>query len=173
MSAFDDVLAGNRAYAATFHDEGKPGQAAKGLAVVTCMDSRIEPLGMLGMERGDVKIIRNAGARVTGDVLRTLVLANALLNVDRVLVVAHTECAMTGKTEDDVQQVLRERTGVDARSLHFSVMPDQRAALERDVQRIRSWPFLPRELRSPARSTTSARGTLEIVVPEGSRPSTS
>ncbi len=166
MSAFDDVLAGNRDYAAQFEDEGKPGQAAKGLAVVTCMDSRIEPLAMLGMQRGDVKIIRNAGARVTGDVLRTLVLANALLNVDRVLVVAHTECAMTGKTEDDVQQLLAERSGVDARSLHFSVMPDQRVALERDVQRIRSWPFLPDSLVVAGALYDVRSGALDVVVPE-------
>ena len=156
-------------YAETFQDEGKPGQAAKGLAVVTCMDSRIEPLAMLGMERGDVKIIRNAGARVTSDVLRTLVLANTLLNVDRVLVVPHTECAMTGKTEDDVQRLLGEKTGVDARSLHFSVMPDQRAALERDVQRIRSGRSCPRTSWSRAPSTTSARGRSRSWSPRPSR----
>ncbi len=165
MTAFDDILTGNRAYAQTFHDEGKPGQAARGLAVVTCMDSRIEPLHMLGMGRGDAKIIRNAGARVTSDVLRTLVLATALLNVDRVLVVAHTECAMTGKTEADVQQLLADRSGLDARSLHFSVMPDQRAALARDVQRIRSWPFLPRELSVAGALYDVRTGVLEIVEP--------
>jgi carbonic anhydrase len=166
MTAFEDVLAGNREYAARFEDEGKPGQAAKGLAVLTCMDSRIEPLTMLGLQRGDAKIMRNAGARVTSDVLRTLVLANALLNVDRVLVVPHTECAMTGKTEEDVQEVLRERTGVDARSLYFSVMPDQQAALERDVQRIRSWPFLPKGLVVAGALYDVRKGSLEIVVPE-------
>ncbi len=164
MTAFDDVLAGNRAYAAQFHDEGKPGQAAKGLAVVTCMDSRIEPLHMLGLERGDAKIIRNAGARVTSDVLRTLVLAAALLNVDRVLVVPHTECGMAGKTEDDVQEVLHERTGVDARSLHFSVIPDQVTALRRDVQRIRSWPFLPKCFVVAGALYDVRAGSLEIVV---------
>ena len=167
MTAFDDVLAANRAYAAQFEDEGKPGQAAKGLAVLTCMDSRIEPLTMLGLQRGDAKIIRKAGARVTSDVLRTLVLANALLNVDRVLVVPHTDCAMTGKTEEDVQQVLRERTGVDARSLYFSVMPDQRAALERDVQRIRSWPFLPGGFVVAGALLDVRTGSLDVVVPEG------
>jgi carbonic anhydrase len=165
VTRFDDLLEGNRAYSAAYHDEGKPGAAAKGLAVVTCMDSRIEPLAMLGLERGDAKIIRNAGARVTSDVLRTLVLANALLNVERVLVVAHTECAMTGTTEEQVQDVLRDRTGVDARSLFFSVMPDQRAALERDVQRIRSWPFLPQDLSVAGALYDVRTGVLEIAVP--------
>ena len=80
-NAFEDVLDANARYAAKYQDEGKPGRAARGLAVVTCMDSRIEPLQMLGLERGDAKILRNAGARVTDDVLRTLVLAVALLGV--------------------------------------------------------------------------------------------
>jgi carbonic anhydrase len=165
VTAFDDVLAGNATYAEAFEDEGKPGQAAKGLALVTCMDSRIEPLKMLGLERGDAKIIRNAGARVTSDVLRTLVLATTLLNVDRVLVAAHTSCAMTGKTEADVQELLAAEHGLDVRSLHFSVMPDQVAALRRDVQRIRSWPFLPKDLTVAGGLYDVKTGKLDLVVP--------
>ena len=143
MSSFDDVLAGNQQYASTFQDGGEPAPAAKGLAVVTCMDSRLDPLRMLGLERGDAKIMRNAGARVIDDVLRNLVLGHVLLGVQRVMVLAHTTCAMTGTTEDQVQDVLRDRAGLDARSLHFEVMEDQLAAMGRDVQRVRSWPFLP------------------------------
>ena len=165
MTAFDDVLAGNAEFSATFRDEGRPAPAAKGLAVVTCMDSRIDPLAMLGLERGDAKIMRNAGARVTGDVLRTLVLANALLNVQRVMVVAHTTCAMTGTTEEQVQDVLRERSGLDARSLHFQVMPDQVAALGRDVQRIRSWPFLP-DIPVAGCLYDVHTGRIDVVYPE-------
>ena len=78
---FDDVLAANEAYAQGFRLEGLEPVAAKGLAVLTCMDSRIEPLAMLGLAPGDAKILRNAGARVTDDVLRTLVLASYLLGV--------------------------------------------------------------------------------------------
>lgn len=163
MSDFDDLLDGNRAYAATYSDEGTPGRAAKGVAVLTCMDSRIDPLAMLGLQRGDAKIMRNAGARVTSDVLRTLVIAHALLAVERVLVVAHTECAMTGTTEEQVQEKLRERVGVDAQSLHFGVMQDQRAALSRDVQRIRSWPFLPDTLPVAGAVYDVRTGRLEIV----------
>ncbi len=89
-----DVLAANEAYAQEFRLEGLAPRAAMGLAVLTCMDSRIEPLRMLGLEPGDAKILRNAGARVTDDVLRTLVLASYLLGVDRAMVVAHTKCRM-------------------------------------------------------------------------------
>ena len=76
---YADVLSANADYASRFHLARTPARAARGLAVVTCMDSRIEPLPMLGLAPGDAKILRNAGARVTDDVLRTLVLASYLL----------------------------------------------------------------------------------------------
>jgi carbonic anhydrase len=98
VGTFDDVLAANAAYAASFVDLGLPGQAGKGLAVVTCMDSRIDPLGMLGLVKGDAKIMRNAGGRVTEDVLRTLVLAVHLLGVERILVVENTSRKMPVRT---------------------------------------------------------------------------
>jgi carbonic anhydrase len=141
--AFDDVLAANAAFAEEFVDDGLPGRAARGLAVVTCMDSRIEPLRLLGLDRGDAKILRTAGARVTDDVLRSLVLAHHLLGVERVLVLAHTDCGMAKATEELVHETIRERAGVDSRSLDFQTIADQRATLERDVQRIRSLPYLP------------------------------
>lgn len=81
MDAFDDLFAANAEFARTFEWSGLTGTAARGLAVVTCMDSRIDPLGLLGLRPGDAKILRNAGARVTDDVLRTLVLAVYLLGV--------------------------------------------------------------------------------------------
>ena len=85
LDEFSDVLDGNREYAAHYAGMSLTGRALKGLAMVTCMDSRIAPLSVIGMAPGDVKILRNAGARVTDDVLRTLVLATYLLGVNRVL----------------------------------------------------------------------------------------
>ena len=146
MSAFDDVLAANASYAETFVDTGLPGRAAKGLAVVTCMDSRIDPLKMLGLQPGDAKIMRNAGGRVTDDVLRTLVLANHLLGVERVLVVEHTECKMASATDEQVHDTIQADSGIDTRSLEFHTMSDQRAALAHDVQRVRSSPYLSKDL---------------------------
>src|SRR5947207_10618423 len=98
---FDDPLAPNRRYRTEFHDSGVAGTAAKGLAVLTCIDSRVDPLALLGLRAGDAKIIRNAGARVTGDALRSLVIAANLLGVTRVCVVHHTDCAMFGPTDDE------------------------------------------------------------------------
>lgn len=143
-STFADVLAANETYARAFPLAGLPSRAAKGLAVVTCIDSRIEPLTMLGLRPGDAKILRNAGARVTDDVLRTLVLAHYLLGVERAMVIAHTDCRMATGTEHDVHTAVSEAGGPDTRSLAFLVSSDQEATVRGDVQRLRSWPYLSR-----------------------------
>jgi carbonic anhydrase len=139
---FDDVLAANAMYAEEFRLAGLPARAGRGLAVVTCMDSRIEPLAMLGLAPGDAKILRNAGARVSDDVLRTLVLADYLLGVDRAMIIGHTECRMAGGDEDDVHAAIDAAGGPDTRSLSFLVTDDQQATIRSDVQRVRSWPYL-------------------------------
>jgi len=141
--SFADVIAANAQHAAHYRPAQREGRAAKGLALLTCMDSRIDPLAMLGLEAGDAKILRNAGARVTEDVLRTLVLASFLLGVHRVMVVAHTNCRMAGGSEDDVHKAVTEAGGPDTRSLSFLTTDDQDSAVRDDVQRIRSWPYLP------------------------------
>jgi carbonic anhydrase len=140
---FSDVLAANVQHAEHYRAAQREGRAARGLALLTCMDSRIDPLAMLGLQPGDAKILRNAGARVTADVLRTLVLASYLLGVHRVMVVAHTNCRMAGGSEDDVHKAVAEAGGPDTRSLSFLTTDDQDAAVRHDVQRIRSWPYLP------------------------------
>jgi carbonic anhydrase len=140
--AFADVLAANSLYAAEYDKAELEPIAAKGLAVLTCMDSRIVPLAMLGLELGDAKILRNAGARVTGDVLRTLVLAKYLLGVDRIMVIAHSGCRMAGITEDQIHGAIRQAGGPDTRSISFMPSVDQESALVDDVQKVRSWPYL-------------------------------
>lgn len=160
---FADVLAANADYARTFSLSGLEPRAARGLAVVTCMDSRIEPLDMLGLKPGDAKIIRNAGARVTSDVLRTLTLATHLLGVDRVMVVAHTQCKMASATAPEVIAAIESTSGIDARSLDFRLVADQRATLAEDVQRIRSWPFLPAGVASGGFVYDVGSGRLEQV----------
>ncbi|MDP9840912.1 beta-class carbonic anhydrase [Streptosporangium lutulentum] len=145
MNVFDDLLAANDDFSAAFTDAELTGKAARGLAVVTCMDSRIDPLGLFGLKAGDAKILRNAGARVTDDVLRTLVLAVYLLGVKRVLVMPHTDCGMSKATDEDVHELAAQH-GVDTRSLEFHTVPDQNAALLHDLRRIGTSPFLPADL---------------------------
>jgi carbonic anhydrase len=141
-AAFADVLSANEQFASSVDLPDLEPTAARGLAVLTCMDSRIDPLRMLGLVPGDAKILRNAGARVTDDVLRTLVLADYLLGVERVMVVAHTACRMTSGSEADVHAAIDAAGGPDTRSISFLTTDDQQAALREDVQRVRSWPYL-------------------------------
>jgi carbonic anhydrase len=146
--AFDDILAANEAVSRASSKQDLPARAARHLAVVTCMDSRIDPFRVLGIQAGDAKILRNAGARVTDDVLRTLVLATYLLDVDRVLVMPHTGCRMAQSTDDPIHEAILADTGVDTRSLDFRADPDQVGALRHDLVKIRASPYLAGRLRA-------------------------
>ncbi len=140
---FDDLLAANRAYAETFALSGFDGVAHAGIAIVTCMDSRIDPLGMLGLEPGDAKIFRNPGGRVTSAALEALVLGVHLLNVQRILVVPHTRCAMASSTLEELRERVSASAGQDASWQTFAVVEDQTAALAEDVRQVRSHPLIP------------------------------
>ncbi len=139
---FEDVLAANEEYARGFSLAGLTGRAAKGLAVVTCLDTRIEPLAMLGLAPGDAKILRNAGARVDTQVLTTLVLAQRLLGVTRAMVVAHSDCRMSVDTEEELHEALAAAGGSDPRELSFAVRAAREETVRDDVERIRSSPHL-------------------------------
>lgn len=143
---FDDLLEANRHYRDDFEDSGVAGRAAKGLAVLTCIDSRIDPLAMLGLRPGDAKIIRNAGARVSQDALRSIVLAVNLLGVTRVCVVAHTDCAMVGTTDGAIASRITSTRGVDASGWKFLATSDQHATLREDLEVIRKCELLPQDL---------------------------
>jgi carbonic anhydrase len=140
---FDDLLAANREFARDFGLAGFDGVAHAGIAVVTCMDSRIDPLGMLGLKPGDAKIFRNPGGRVTEQALEALVLGVHLLNVRRILVVPHTRCAMTANTEEELQAQIGASASQDASWQRFHVIEDQRGDLAQDVRSIRSHPLIP------------------------------
>jgi carbonic anhydrase len=143
---FDDLAEANLEFVKHFVPEGLSGRAARGLAIVTCMDSRIAPLAIVGMKPGDAKILRNAGARVTEDVLRTLVLATHLLGVNRVLVMPHSDCRMATGSEPEIHQAIFEASGVDTRSMEIRTVKDQQAALELDLVRLKTYPLLPKNL---------------------------
>ena len=144
MSNFDDLFASNSEFVKNFKSQELTGHAKKGLAIVTCMDSRIDPLKIVGMSAGDAKILRNAGARVTEDVLRTLILATTLLGVNRVLVMPHTDCKMASGTEEQIHAAIFEKSGIDTRSIEIRTVTDQLAALKSDLIRIEQFPLLPK-----------------------------
>ncbi len=140
---FDDLLEANRAFAETFSLSGFDGVAHAGVALVTCMDSRIDPLGMLGLKPGDAKIFRNPGGRVTPQALEALILGVHLLNVNRILIVPHTRCAMASATEHELQERVSESIGQDASWQSFGVVEDQAEALREDLAKVHAHPLIP------------------------------
>lgn len=141
-ASFDDLLAANAAYADRFDLAGFDGIARAGVAMVTCMDSRIDPLGMIGLRPGDAKVLRNPGGRVTEQALLALILGVHLLGVERILVVPHTRCAMA-TSESALHARVREACGADAELPTFGAVDDQEAALRADVDRVREHALIP------------------------------
>ncbi len=163
MEIFSDLLAANKDFASAFKSEALTGQARKGLAIVTCMDSRIDPLHIVGMEAGDAKILRNAGARVTDDVLRTLVLATHLLGVNRILVMPHTDCRMASATEEQIHATILEKSGVDTRGIEIRTVADPLAALKQDLVRVESYPLLAKDIKVMGAIYDVATGLLNPI----------
>jgi carbonic anhydrase len=134
MSEVRRLLADNKAYAAARTNVADP-RPSRRLAVVTCMDARIDVFAALGLHLGEAHIIRNAGGRVTDDVLRSLALSSHVLGVDTVVVMQHTQCGLAGVTD----QELRQRTGAD---FGFFPIDDHAAALREDIEFLISKPYL-------------------------------
>ncbi|WP_139980913.1 beta-class carbonic anhydrase [Nocardioides litoris] len=143
MPDFDDLIRANQDYAASFSLGGFDGIARAGVGVVTCMDSRIEPLAMLGLTQGDAKILRNPGGRVNHDTLEALVLAVHLLGVQRILVIPHTRCAVASSTAEELRSRVEESAGDSAADVTMPVVRDQLEALADDVQKIRTHRLVP------------------------------
>ena len=132
MNLLDDLLAASESATRPAVLDQRP---AHRLAVVTCMDARIDVFAVLGLELGDAHVIRNAGGRLTDDVLRSLALSSSALGVDTVVVMQHTKCGLEGASEAE----LRARTGAD---LDFLPIADHEAALKADIERLSSTPYL-------------------------------
>jgi carbonic anhydrase len=143
---FDRLLAANVQYAERFAHGDLGPTPRRHLAVVTCMDVRLDVYAMLGLELGDAHVIRNAGGRVTDDVLRSLIVSIEALGVHTVAVVQHTDCGMAKTTNAELRKLLRERRGIDAAEIDFLAIDDHRDAIGNDVAFLRSCPFLPPEL---------------------------
>ncbi len=136
MTQVSDLLAANRGYAAARAHVADP-RPSRHLAVVTCMDARIDVFAALGLHLGEAHVIRNAGGRVTDDVLRSLALSSGVLGVDTVVVMQHTGCGLAGVSDAE----LRALTGAD---LGFFPIDDHAEALREDVELLAGTPFLTR-----------------------------
>jgi carbonic anhydrase len=142
---FDDLLAANADYAQEYLG-GFDGLAHAGVCVVTCMDSRIDPLRMLGLKAGDAKVLRNPGGRVTKEVMPALVVAVHLLQVRRIMVVPHTRCAMVADSDDVIRDRIERASGHYPGNLTFGAIEDQHQTLAGDVRRVRSHPLIPSQV---------------------------
>ena len=134
MTKIARLLSANEAYAAARANVADP-RPSQNLAVITCMDARIDVFAALGLHLGEAHVLRNAGGRVTDDMLRSLALSTHVLGVDTVVVMQHTKCGLAGVTDEE----LRSFTGAD---LGFFPIDDHAAALQEDIDLIVETPFL-------------------------------
>src|SRR5215211_2526143 len=143
MSVTDELLRNNEAYAASF-DKGHLGMPpTKKVAVVACMDARLQPNRILGLEEGEAHVIRNAGGVITDDEIRSLLISQRLLGTEEIILLHHTDCGMLTFTDDEVKRAIESETGLRP---HFAL--ESFSDLEQDVRqsiaRVKANPFVPR-----------------------------
>jgi carbonic anhydrase len=146
MPERDVLRAANEVYADGFSKGDLPMPPGRRLAIVTCMDARVDPAKCLGLDEGDAHVIRNAGGLVTDDAVRSLVISHWLLGTQEVVVVAHTDCGMLTFTNDDLRAKLRDEAGADASDVDFKPFPDLEESVRASVRTIRESPLLPDSL---------------------------
>lgn len=142
MSATDDFLAANQSYARNFTKSGKPMPPAKKVAVVACMDARIETGRLLGLEEGDAHVIRNAGGVVTDDVIRSLAISQRLLGTTEIVLIHHTDCGMLTFEDDALKAEIEQETGLRP-AFALEAFSDLKGDVRQSVRRIQASPFVP------------------------------
>ncbi len=143
MPVVDEFLAANQRYAAGFDKGGLPLPPARQVAVLVCMDARIDPAKALGLAEGDAHVVRNAGGRASDDALRSLAISHELLGTREVVVIHHTDCGMLTFTNEQIRQRLQDRLGADASGIDFLPFGDLEQSVRDDVAAIRSSPLIP------------------------------
>jgi carbonic anhydrase len=141
-TATDQLLANNAEYASGFDHDRLPQRPAKKVAIVTCMDSRLDPARALGLVEGDAHVLRNAGGVVTEDVIRSLVISQRLLGTEEVMVVQHTGCGMASLSEAAVKEQIEADTGVRP-TFALEAFDDLEQSIRRSVALVRKSPFVP------------------------------
>jgi carbonic anhydrase len=144
MSVTDELLHNNEAYAASFDKGELPLPPAKKLAVVACMDARLDVAAVLGLEPGDAHVIRNAGGVITDDEIRSLAISQRLLGTEEIVLIHHTDCGMLTFTDDDFKRSIQEDTGVEPEWAPESFR-DIEADVRQSIARIHSSPFVPKK----------------------------
>jgi carbonic anhydrase len=142
MSVRDEVLQANQDYASDFDKGDLPMPPGRRLAVVTCMDARIDPARALGLEEGDAHVIRNAGGLVNDETLRSLCISHNLLGTEEAFVIAHTDCGMLTFSNDDIRAKLADEKGADASDVDFQPFGDLEESVRRSVAKAQASPLI-------------------------------
>ena len=142
MSVTDELLQNNEAYAETFEKGDLPLPPARGVAVVACMDARLDVHNILGLREGDAHVIRNAGGVVTDDEIRSLTISQRLLGTREIILIHHTDCGMLTFSDDELKTQIHEEVGMKP---HFSMesFSDLEEDVRQSVARIQASPFIP------------------------------
>jgi carbonic anhydrase len=141
MTAIDDLLANNARYAKGFSQGGLPMPPGKQIAIVACMDARLETGALLGLQEGDAHVIRNAGGVVTDDVIRSLTISQRLLGTREIMLIHHTDCGMMTFTDDALKAEIEKETGVRP-AFAMEAFPEVEADLRQSIARIHASPFV-------------------------------
>ena len=144
MSATDELLHNAERYAEAFDRIDLPLQPAKGVAVVACMDARLNPYGLLGLSEGDAHVIRNAGGVVSNDEIRSLAISQRLLGTTEIILIHHTDCGMLAFDDDDFRRTIQEETGVKP-EWPSEAFDDLEGDVRQSIARIKASPFIPRK----------------------------
>jgi carbonic anhydrase len=144
LSTTDDLLANNAAYAAGFDRGSLAMPPAKKVAVLACMDARLDPARVLGLSEGDAHVIRNAGGVATEDAIRSLVISQRLLGTDEIVLIHHTDCGMLTFKDDAVKDQIVADTGIRP-SFALEAFPELEADVRQTAARIQASPFVPRK----------------------------
>jgi len=142
MTSTDELLTNNEAYAATFGQGDLPVPPARKVAVVACMDARLNVYGMLGLSEGDAHVIRNAGGVVTDDVIRSLAISQRLLGTEEIILIHHTGCGMLTFRDDEFRRAIQEETGIKP-EWAAEAFDDLDADVRQSIARIKASPFIP------------------------------
>ncbi len=142
MSSTDELLANNEKYARSFDQEGLPSRPAKQLAVVACMDARLNLYTALGLREGEAHVIRNAGGVVTDDTIRSLAISQRLLGTEEIMLVHHTGCGMLTFTDDDFKRSIEADAGIRP-EWAVEAFSDLDADVRQSIARIQGSPFIP------------------------------
>src|ERR1700738_4492665 len=143
MSATDELVKNNESYANSFKG-GLPMPPAKKVAVIACMDARLHPTKILGLNEGDAHIIRNAGGVVTQDVIRSLTISQRLLGTEEIILIHHTDCGLLTFKDDDLRSKIEDETGIRP-GFAFDAFSDLQKDIRSSVGRIKSSPFIPKK----------------------------